>query len=320
MKIKQKLLIPSVTQALLIAALLAYILIAGSSLMDNLQMQTHQLKDSTNEYKNLVELADRFLLGKATVQEYSESSQALIDNLNKQLAFDAKELISALNEINESIAKIEKMKAQNEANVKQIMKLTNTSMGYSNLFIRETVSKLADPKQRQQISNLQIMVIIGANTNTVSNLKIQSLIFQMMQDLSRKDDVLKFLKMLLSNVEKDIEALRNTEFVDMALKAKKANTTVESLTLRIIQDSETIRQTEKDIHDRMHQQNQYLEKVQTEGVQAALSEIENLGILLTVFLVLISALLLGIGYMIARMIIKTAHRAEIQYRHNSGKR
>jgi methyl-accepting chemotaxis protein len=131
-------------------------------------------------------------------------------------------------------------KRRNLAIEKEVLALTNLSKTQSDGYIEKTVAKLTHPTTRDRVTDLERMVIVGANVNTSSQWAIQKLFYRMMYDLSAKDELLAFLAKAQDNTAVDIERLRNTPFQGMAVAAQEANKKIGTLVKEYIANSERI--------------------------------------------------------------------------------
>ena len=113
----------------------------------------------------------------------------------------------------------------------EVEALTASSMSKSDGYIKTVASKLADEAQRGQVSKLERLVIIGANTNTSSNHQVRVLFQKLKQDDKAKESMLSYLEQLIKNTQSDMKALENTPFAQMAKDADQANHKIKDLTL-----------------------------------------------------------------------------------------
>ncbi len=104
----------------------------------------------------------------------------------------------------------------------QVLSLTNDSIGMSNEYLTSISQRLADPVQQKKVSVLERLVIAGANANTNSNYTIQLLFKDMKSDLSRKDELLKYLGQAAENAISDSQRLAGTPFAQLPKNALAA--------------------------------------------------------------------------------------------------
>ena len=302
MKLKYKLLIPSLLQAVLIFVLLFYISFAGLSLIDTLKLETEAINKSADQLNGLVDLTNKFFLEKSTQEEFSKLAEDTMNVLTEQTAFKADQLIGGVREINGNIQDADALRQENSESVNQILKLTESSMKQSDQYISMTVASLADPVKKDEVTVLQRLVIQGAAKNTSANLKIQVLVYQMMKDFNKKEQLLKFIKLLNENVKKDIAQLKDTPFAGMAVAAYEANQKIRELVNGYIVNIDSVRQLENSIHDKTIALQHLLQEIEAEDMENTFSDISELGLLLAIFLVALSVLLIIIGFVFARSI------------------
>jgi len=304
MKLKYKFSIPSLIQVALIVLLLVYSLAVGSSLMERLKANTAAVNQTSDRVNQLVDLTNAYFMEQATQADYSRSVSSFVKELETQKVFDASKLIGALREIDRSIQASDRLNLENRGFINDILKLTDESISNSNGYIELTAKALADPQKRAKVTDLERMVIIGANLNTTASMKVQVLVYQMVKDISKKDELRAFLKTLLENVERDIQALSQTSFVGMAQAAKKANLAIEGLTNRYVSNMEAIHQLKEKVNSDTRKLRELLVGIQQSGLQSTFAEITGLGSFLAGFLVVLSIIVLAVGVIITRIVTK----------------
>ena len=138
--------------------------------------------------------------------------------------------------------------------------LTAHSMSQSDTYIDMVVKRLADPKEREEVTTLERLVLQGAHTNTSQNYAIQVQFEQLKQDISNADILLKNLDDLLKNVTADIEKLQGTPFVKMAVAAKDANEKLTTAVQAYVKNHQEIEKSRDEIF------------TLTEGINARMAE------------------------------------------------
>jgi len=310
MKLMYKFSIPSLIQVALIIILLIYSLVVGSALMNRLKTNSMALSKTSERVNELVDLTNSYFLEQTTQTEYSESVARFIKELQAQQVFDASKLIEALHEIDQSVQTSNRLNIENNGFIGNILKLTEESIGNSNGYIELTAKALADPQKRTEVSDLERMVIIGANVNTTTTMKIQVLVYQMLKDISKKNELQSFLKTILENVEKDIQALSKTKFVQMAQAAKTANLAIAELTNKYVSNVDSINQLKEKIGNDTRKMRELLVEIQQSGLQSTFSEIADLSLLLAGSLAVLSVIVLILGIVISRIVTKPLLRMQ----------
>ncbi len=304
MKLKYKLILPSLVQAVLIILLLLFIWISGSSLLNTQQDKSGIINKTSNQLNSLVDLTNKYFLGKVTQDYFSDQVKEALKSLQSQTAFDSGAVVSGLKNIEGSIMKADKLREANNGHISKILKLTDLSMKQSDGYIKLTVTALADPNKRDKVSTLERMVILGAAANTGGNLKIQVLLYQMVSDFSKKEALLGFVKRLLENVEKDVEQLKDTPFAGMAVAAKQANQEIEKLIGLYIANIQSIQQLENNIYIQAHTLQQQLNNIEKKNMESTFGSITNMGVILAVCLIVLTLILIVLGFLTAQLIIK----------------
>jgi methyl-accepting chemotaxis protein len=309
MKLKFKLLIPSLIQAVLTVFLLLYIAYAGLSLIDSLKMKTEVFNQSADQLNVLIDQSNQYFLDKSSQAEFSGLAADSLKNLQSQQAFDANQLVIGVKDIDDDIIKAESLRKENGERIDQILMLTETSMKQSDQYIKLTVENLVNPAKKDQVSTLERLVILGAANNNSANMKIQVLVYQMIKDINKKEQLLEFIDLLNENVKKDVAQLKDTPFAGMALAAMEANQKIKHLVNDYIHTTNSIRQIENRIHDKTNGLRQQLNKVDAGELERTFGNIIDMGIVLIVLLILLSLLVIAIGYFIIRTVSLSLFKA-----------
>ncbi|MBU2645013.1 HAMP domain-containing protein [bacterium] len=302
MKLIYKFSLPSLIQALLIMALLLYMAITGNTLINNLKNETNRINHFSEQLNNIIRQTDKYFLEKISQPAFAETVQSTLKDIQTNKSFNTQKISTGLEEVDRSIQKADELRKMNVTHINKILNLTEHSISQSNGYINLTVEKLADPGKRDQVSVLERMVIQGANNNTTANMKIQVLIYQMLKDYHQKSELLGFIRQSLENVEKDVAALKDTPFAGMALAAKEANLKVEHLVNQYITNVEAISNIESALQQRSVELQQSLQDIEMAGIENTFSEVRDLGLLLSVSLIVLSLLLVAIGFLLTRIV------------------
>ena len=120
----------------------------------------------------------------------------------------------------------------------EVSDLIATSVEISNRYIQTMVERLADAQQKDSVTVLERMVILGANANTTTNLQTKAAFLHMRRDLSFKDELIEIVNQVIANTTKDIERLKDTPFANLAVEAQAANVRVLALSKECIANME----------------------------------------------------------------------------------
>ena len=195
--------------------------------------------------------------------------------------------------------------------------LTEASAKLSNDYIKMVSQKLAGEDTRSQVTPLECLVLIGANTNTVSNYEVKVRFLKLKESIKNKDALLDFVKTLLANVEKDIQSLTGTPFQGMAMTAKENNLKIQGIVSSYIKNIEEQNGLRKSINDRTNRWRQSL------GDGAAKSAGELLGSLSSGLRLILGALSafcffgIGFGLLLSRSISRSLLQVIGGLRHTS---
>ncbi len=289
MKIKTKFLSPGIFQAVLIAVLLLYAVISGSSLIERLRSQTEVINETSEQVDNLVDMTNAYFQKEIGKKNIISSLDAFVKTLNEQATFDASNLVASLNSISNHIITADELNQKNNILVNKVLDLTKLSASKSDEFIQITVKNLVDPRKRADVSDLERLVIIGAMVNTTSNMKIQILLYQMIEDFDKKNQLQKFIQQLIKNTEKDIESLKSTQFVGMAHEAQKANMAIKKMSKAYVTNVESIIQIKATIKEETQHLRVLLKGIEEQGMEKTFTDIKEMGILLSILLVFLFA-------------------------------
>ena len=216
MKLKHKLLLPNVL-------FLVLLVVAGIlAISSNRQMQS--LRDRAEERARLntcleesTEKMELWLAGDLPIEKVKAAYDDVASHVERMGSDIDVGKISGL------ATKIDALLKANQRINDEIYDLTTHSMGLSDGYIDAVVKRLANPKEREKVSTMERMVLLGAHTNTSENHIIQVQFEHLKHDVGKADILLKHLGDLLKNVTADVEKLKNTPFVGMAVEARKTN-------------------------------------------------------------------------------------------------
>ncbi len=218
LKLKQKLMIP----AALLVITLAFVIVLfffSSNRFGKLTQKHSQLGEENRRRLNVNAMTNEYLAGRVPLTEL-------------EIRVQNPTLLSHLKDY-------EQLQGKNTELATRIDQVTGKSIEASNDYIAAMARKLADEENRKEVSTLERLVIIGANTNTSDGYQIRTLFRDLQRDITIKDDVVAFLDHLLKNVEADVQRLKNTPFAQLAVEARKANLAIKEMTLEYIANAET---------------------------------------------------------------------------------
>ncbi|MCB2185101.1 MAG: histidine kinase [Deltaproteobacteria bacterium] len=214
-------------------------------------------------------------------------------------------LAAKTDELWKSIERYHQLNVENRKIEAQILELTSSSIQQSNGYIKSMAEKLADEKQRTEVSKLERLVIIGASVNTSANYEIKVKFLQLKEDLATSQDLLDFLDILLKNVENDIQHLAGTPYQEMAKAAKAANLKIKELSLAFISNLKEQKSLGRTIFQGLGQSVAELEANTTQTSQAIFSGVKEAFQLIVAVVVLAALLGIVISFLQARGISRS---------------
>jgi methyl-accepting chemotaxis protein len=301
MKITHKLLIPNVLYVALLGIVVFFYL--------NSSQLIHSLMENQNTTNRLMEAVQSSALKTKDYMNHDldhETLTAQYDDLMGRV--QGRDMAADVEQIKTWLARIETIRQSNVEIENKIDQLTSHSVKQSNGYITMVSQKLADETQRQNVSTLERLVIIGANTNTTANYELKVLFGHLREDLRAKDDFLQYLETLIKNVEKDIQRLAGTPYQGMAQAAKKANLEIQGLALEYIKNVEETVLIQQSIFQGIENGIQGIEEI------AASRNAEFFGTIQTYFtnilLTLLAVIVLGgiISFLLSKSISKLLTR------------
>lgn len=190
----------------------------------------------------------------------------------------------------------------------EIQELTAHSIAQSNGYIEQVSQKLADPRERYEVSQLERLVIIGASVNTSSSYELRLLFNRLKESLDAKDPMLDFLDTLLANVEKDIEQLSGTPFEDMAQEAKKANLRVQELVSSYIENVRQANTLEQNVFQDLEAAMAQIRRAEIATSHSFIERVKGYFQVIVAVLIVTSLLGVALSLVLARSLSRTLER------------
>ncbi len=167
---------------------------------------------------------------------YREFPYEQLEKDYRTLLDDARghDLSMDVGEIWKHVERIHEIENRNLQIEKEIYEKADFSISQSDSYIKQVSEKLAGEESRSEVTTLERLVIIGASINTSANYNIKHLFARLKENFEVKSDILGFIDILITNVEKDIESLTGTPFEDMARGARDANLVIKDLIVEYV--------------------------------------------------------------------------------------
>ncbi len=240
LNVKHKLYIPNIFYLVLLVIAISFFF-SYNSLIEHLS-ETRAASDRLLKSVRETALNTKGYLYKEFPYEQLEKDYVTLldDARGHDLSIDVGEIWKQVERIHE----IENRNLQIE---KEIYQKADFSISQSDSYIKQVSEKLAGEETRAEVTTLERLVIIGASINTSSNYNIKHLFARLKDNFEVKSDIVGFIDILISNVEKDIENLAGTSFEAMAKGAREANLVIKDLILEYIKNVEDKNDIQKQI-------------------------------------------------------------------------
>jgi methyl-accepting chemotaxis protein len=295
LKIKDKLLVGIFGQVLLIA-LLGYFAFNLNFRLDTITQQRTEYAHEVNDIKEITFLFKDYFNNKIEWKDLESKYQSFESNYSNSVFIE--DFQNIWNQLNQ----IQQLKEKNIEVDTKVMELTSSSIKLSSDFINTVSTKLADSNERNNVSVLERLVIMGASANNQNNYSIKTLFLRMKEDLSNKEALIEFLDKSKVQVAEDMIKLKGTPFESMVLKAKETNTEIEVLTLQFIQNIETISSLSDDITSATNSFVKELNTTDINQTKASFASIKTTFRNIFIALLLIAIILIVFNYTLSRLI------------------
>jgi methyl-accepting chemotaxis protein len=249
---------PVAVQLLAIVLIVVAVVFAMRTARTNLQ-ETAGIMEVSSQLDSARQLASAHFHATVPSREVENSLQELTTELANS---GIEEVEEAMDPTSAGITEIGTLKRRNSDIESEIMELSEHSISQSNGYIQQVVARLLDPDERDQVTNLERQVIVGANVNTSSNWAIRTLFYRMSYDPGAKDELRDFMDQALENVARDVEMLAGTPFEQMPIEAQQSNLQLSALIDEYIGNLESIAASREEIQSTLR------------GLNASLAEAE----------------------------------------------
>ena len=203
------------------------------------------------------------------------------------------QMVSALDDIVQLHAGMAEAKKRNIAIEQEIVGLTGRSVELSNGYIETVAKRLADPAQKDAVTTLERLVIMGANLNSTNNLTTKGLFYRAAFDYSTKDDLLTYVQKGIEQASLDVERLANTPFAQLPVEALKANRQVLSVANEFISNVDTVNRSYDQIDETISGLLTEMQQI-SQSSQIALASKINHAFLMIAGILIAAVLLAGI--------------------------
>jgi len=228
---------------LLFAIILTYILLIiiqgilfvyGRNLGNSLSQNINTSADASRQFSEFWTLIDSFISNRTPISEIENKKEFILKN-NIFLPYK-----KDIENILQLCTEIEKIRSENLQLKADVRKKAEENILQSDTYINEVVKRLVDPSEEGKVTTLEKLVIVGALINTTTNYKLLNIFERLSYDTTAKEEIINFFKVLFENVDRDIERLKNTDFAQLPVNAKKAGLLMNDLTVKYIKNLETL--------------------------------------------------------------------------------
>jgi len=190
----------------------------------------------------------------------------------------------------------------------EIEELMAHSISQSDGYLEQVSEKLADPDARHDVTQLERLVINGASINTSSSYELRLLFQELKENPEASGRMFTFLETLLSNVEKDVQALSGTPFAGMAVAAKEANLRVKELTESFLENTRKANALQDRVFEGLERTMGGIREAELETNEAFTSRVKGYFQMIVAVLIVVSVLGVGLSLLLARRLSTSLER------------
>lgn len=297
LKIRYKLRIVAISQAVIIVLVLAFIFTLTYKLNENVD-NILTTNSHTALVRNITLDIKDFFSGDKKFEPISSNYNLLVDSLK------GSPHLSDLQNIWSKVVKYNEMAIDNEEIISEMKQLTDNSILQSNTYVQNVSKKLADPRQQGSVSTLERLVIGGATINTNANYQIKVLFYRLASDIHVKSELMGFLDKAIKNASDDVKNLANTPFAQLPVIALENNKKIKDLAIRYVNNTENehviydeVRTQISDIINQLNRDNVAIVEENNNGVR-------NYILILLFILILASAFIITVNLAVSNSITR----------------
>lgn len=185
----------------------------------------------------------QFVSAQVPVEDMLDSISA-IEHIPQSL--EGKLSSTQISQLAKRVTALGTLQADNQGVLDKALALTQATITESNSFITYIRQKLMDNKAA--VNALEIQTIEGANKNTDSNYRIQSLFLQMSKNIEFEPQLRALLLQNIESVRKDVQALRGTAFEESPKRGLQVTLELAELTQTFLDNQHDIKALESSIY------------------------------------------------------------------------
>ncbi len=299
--IRQKLILPNLLY-LVMLGVVVYFFFSSHYMMNDLSKEQSVSRELENRIRQVALSTKDYLHQDTTYKSLEGEFKALLAQT------EGRNMSTNFSGLWEKIQQVEMLRGANLRIDDQVMELTDQSIAQSNGFIEKIGKRLADELTRSQVTTLERMVIVGANTNTSANYELKVLFWNLKETLAARSKMLAFIDTLVKNTDKDLEMLKGTPFEKMARVAKKCNAEIKELTLTYIANVEEMNTLQKVVFEEIEQGLVDIKEYAAAENQAFFSHIEAFFRDILLIMVVVTIIGIIISTLLARSVSRVLTR------------
>ncbi|THB63831.1 MAG: HAMP domain-containing protein [Gammaproteobacteria bacterium] len=287
-----KLQIPNILQ-LAAFIIVLFMFFYTNDIVNNQQKKSSIISDMQRSSLHLSKSINDYMQNKIDFDDLQKDYSLCVDKTAMYGKITSTEMKEIINSLGADLITINTLRKENKEFEEKVFDLTNKSIKISNGYIKQMSDRLASEEDRYSVTTLERLVINGAATNTSSNYEVIKLFLQMKENIANKDEILRYLDIVVNNTQKDIKRLKDTPFAVMAVEAQKSNSEVKKLTKKYVENTLKANKIIKNLDSHISQFISYIEEVNSNDVNSVFKGFkDNLFLLLGV--VFVSLLLVGV--------------------------
>lgn len=191
----------------------------------------------------------------------------------------------------------------NEEITSRVLALTSESIRESNSFMLFIRDKLL--VNRRNVSRLEINTIVGANTNTDTNYQIQTLFLQTaLSGEANAQELLSFVSGAIANIERDVQALANTQMAESPKRALALAREVQTLSNQFLDNIREINRINTELQNDINQLVNQIASASGEISEQSIDYFSTLLTLVVLGLVIAIAVSAAINFAVGRSVLR----------------
>ncbi len=307
MKIKHKLLIPSLCMASVIL-IVAYLYLYSHHIIKATERRQVALTNWADDvYEAGLDIKD-YMAGQLMYKDLKTSFMLIMQSRLDDVRA-VRDLHETLKTVWGAVVDWDALNNTNTAIEQQVFTMTSDSIAMSAQFIKAIVERLADEKKANSVTILERLVIGGAAANTSLNYDIQVNFLKVKEDIDRKDALLRLLDAAIANSAQDMERLKDTPFAQLPVLANKANIAIKQLVTDYVANVERKDTSQRTIFENVTTVEEVIDTLLTTGNASAYSRFRSILRGIATLIVITFLFLLVFNHLLSRSIASSVDGA-----------